>query len=128
MINFNSQEGIALFLTLIIISVLLTVGLGLNSILVTQLGILRGMEKSMAVFYAAETGMEKVLYMDKLCRQPGCGVECRDTDDCDEGLSEGNITENIGLVTYSVDFDGGAYNIESTGYYKKIRRSVSVTR
>ena len=133
MIN-NSQQGVSLFLALVMMSILLSIALGLNTILISQLRILRGVERSLIAFYAADTGIERVLYMDKLCREPGCGGlswVCKDTTNCDDGIKKsgpGGLTYNLGTASYTVEFKNGASEIKSTGLYKETKRTIKVTR
>jgi len=56
------KKGISLYLTLMILSLLLGISLGLSALLFGQLKIIRGIEESVIAFYAADTGIEKTLY------------------------------------------------------------------
>lgn len=67
----HSEKGISLYLTVLILTILLAISLGMSRILVSQMKIVGGMGNSVIAFYAADTGTEKVLYEDKLCR-PDC--------------------------------------------------------
>lgn len=60
--NNKGQEGVSIFLALVIMSVLLAVVLGLNTILIGQMKISREMGYSVNAFYAADTGIEVALY------------------------------------------------------------------
>ncbi len=132
MINNSQQKGISLFLALIIMSTLSSLAIGVNAILIGQLKMLRGMENSLIAFYAADTGIEEVLYMDGLCRQgPPCAFfawDCSDEIDCDDGIQADIITYNLGPASYSVEFDDGALNITSAGFYKKTKRALEAVR
>lgn len=57
----SSQKGVSLFLTIMILSVILSVVLGLTTILISQIRTVREMGNSTIAFYAANTGIEKVL-------------------------------------------------------------------
>ena len=119
----------SIFLALIMMSVLLAMGFGISSILISQIKTLKGMENSLKAFCAADTGIEKVLYRDKLCRKLGCVDEglwlC--TTGC-QGLEAGTVSESLGNADYTIEFDNGALNITSTGFYKETRRTIEVTR
>jgi len=57
----NKQKGVSLYIAIMIIAVLLAIVLGTGAILFGQLKIIRGMENSILAFYAADSGIEKVL-------------------------------------------------------------------
>lgn len=56
------QKGVSLLLALIILAIILAMVLGLSTILVSQIRIIRGMGYSVIAFYAADSGIEKTLY------------------------------------------------------------------
>ena len=58
---YSSQKGISLFLTIIVLSVVLGIVLGLSTILVGQMKTLKTMGDSVVAFYAADAGVEQVL-------------------------------------------------------------------
>lgn len=66
-INFKNKsgggKGISLYFGLIIMAIFLAVALGLTTILIGQMGIMKGMGDSVVAFYAADTGIEKILAM-----------------------------------------------------------------
>jgi len=57
----NKQKGLTLYISIIIMVILLSIVLGLGTILVNQLKIIKGIERSIVAFYAAETGIEATL-------------------------------------------------------------------
>jgi len=61
-IKLQKNRGISLYITLLIMTLLLTMGLGLSAILLDQIKITRGMSNSVIAFYAADTGVEEALY------------------------------------------------------------------
>lgn len=131
----NYQKGSSLYFSIIILSILLAIALGLGAILVGQSRVIKGMGDSVAAFYAADTGIEQVLYYDKLCRQTGCGsglpvgFQCKDETNCDEGLEQAiNVPGSVGSATYKTTFDDGAPTITSIGMYSGTRRAIRVDR
>lgn len=58
-----SQKGISLFLAIVILAVILAMVLGLGTILIGQLKMMRGMGNSVVALYAADTGVEEALKM-----------------------------------------------------------------
>ncbi len=61
LINKKAQQGISLFFALIALSILVSISLGLSSFLFRQIKLSREAEESIIAFYAADTGMERVL-------------------------------------------------------------------
>jgi hypothetical protein len=132
----GGQRGVSIYLALMVMIVLLAIGLGINTIIISQMKMITGMEDSVVALYAADSGVEEVLYNDKICRlQSGCaGWGCIDETDCDEGISGGSTpVTSIGNiqgadVKYQATFDPGALDIISVGMYKQTRRAIEVTR
>jgi len=112
------NKGASLYLTIVIMSVLLAIVLGLSTILVGQIKILRGMENSVIAFYAADSGIEMVL----LDRANPIGL-----DGCSGTLDNGaeyNITVE---ASGSGDCPSGInYCIKSTGSYKETSRAIEI--
>ena len=71
-------KGSTLYLSFLIMTVLLGVALGVSTLLVSQLGALRGIGYSVTALYAADTGIEKVLFIDTVITQ------CKDNNEDDE--------------------------------------------
>ncbi len=57
-----SEKGVSLYLSLVMMGILLSLALGLNSILLGQAKTTQEIGNSVFAFYAAETGIEKNLY------------------------------------------------------------------
>lgn len=68
----NPDKGVSIYLTLMIMFILLAVGLGISTILVSQMKMIKGMGDSVIAFYAADTGIERILYEALTCYQAGC--------------------------------------------------------
>ncbi len=58
----KSEKGVSLIITFFIMTIILSVVLGLSLILYSQLKIIKNIGNSVAAFYAADSGMEKTLY------------------------------------------------------------------
>lgn len=56
-----NNRGVSLYLSLLILSILLAIGLGLSTILIGQLRIIRAIEDSTIAFFSADTGIEREL-------------------------------------------------------------------
>ncbi len=130
----KNQRGVSIFFAVIILSVLLAIALGISALLVSQIRMLREMSDSVVSLYAADSGIERILYEDKMCRLPGCGSlswPCLDTVSCASGRAAGTITSalsNLSGASYQVNFNDGAIIISSQGIYRGVRRAIEVTR
>jgi len=116
----ESQKGLALYLSIIIMIILLSVVLGISAILLGQFKIIGNMEDSVVAFYAAETGIEYVLNSRSDLATFSNGCEKDQADPC-----------SIGDAKYYVDadLDCGAPNacIKSVGTYKNSVRALQVS-
>ena len=64
MIN-NKQKGVSLIITLFIMIIILSVVLSISTILYSELKVIRNIGNATVSFYAADSGIEKVLYYDR---------------------------------------------------------------
>ncbi len=103
------QRGISLVLTFLIMSIMLAIVLGVSSILSGQITVMANAGNSISALYAAETGLERALYISKKC--PTCNLNY-------EGSFDGR--------TYSIDakVKNGVLEISSRGDYKGTSRTV----
>jgi len=122
---------VSVFLAIIILSILLAIGLGLSTILVSQIRMIKEISDSISSFFAADTGAERILYEDKMCRLPGCGSLswiCLDIVNCDDGRSAGSVSGALGSASYLANTNDGAISISSQGIYRGTRRAVRIER
>ncbi|MBM3283919.1 hypothetical protein FJY90_06805 [Candidatus Gottesmanbacteria bacterium] len=56
------EKGVALFLAVLIMSVILAIGLGISGILIQQIKISENIGDSVVAFYAADAGIEQQIY------------------------------------------------------------------
>jgi len=63
MIN-NKQKGVSLIMTFFIMLIILTVVISISILLYSGIKVIRNMGNSVVSFYAADSGIEKVLYYD----------------------------------------------------------------
>ena len=136
MVNFKSNKGISLYLTLIFLSVLLAISLGLSVILVSQIKIIREMAESVVAFYAADAGVEYELYTES-----GPGASYSGFLDLDGNGQTGTNCDQD-LTTYPDDCcyqvkvlspgDEGCQAssscIRAIGFFRKTRRAIEVKR
>ena len=60
------KRGFSVYFAIIIMAFLLSIGVGINTILLSQLKTLRGVGDSVFAFGAADAGIERALYIDKI--------------------------------------------------------------
>lgn len=133
----GGQKGVSVYLALMIMILVLAISLGISTIVVNQMKMIRGMGDSVVAICAADTGIERVLFEDKLCRQSSCAVLgfCVNPAGCDAGRNrclESDpcvISGNVDSSRYEAYFDNGTPQIiQSTGIYKGARRTIEVKR
>lgn len=61
----NSQKGVTLIITFFIMTIILAVVLSISIVLYREIKIIRNIGNSVVSFYAADSGIEKVLYYDR---------------------------------------------------------------
>ena len=124
----QKEKGVVLYLAIVAMTIMLAMVLGLGSLFIGQLKILRGVGQSVIALYAAEAGVEKVLYDDK--QVPGSIVAtCHHANHthCPGALA------NTATYNVTVEVSGGgcaatAYCIESSGVFRNSVRKISVKR
>jgi len=140
--NIISQKGVAIYLAMVIMSVILLIGIGMSTIIIGQIKISTGIGNSVVALYAADTGIERALYEEKLCRQidcssyscgAECSAECICSADC-RGLNQGCIISSlVGNSSYNTNViyakeDGkDVVKITSAGEYKETKRAIETT-
>jgi hypothetical protein len=131
----EEQKGVSLIITLFIMIVILAVVLSVSTILYSEIKVIKNISNSVAAFYAADSGIEKVLYYDKkvipdeaergfcsMCSSGACTAEnnsdhSMDCLDCqltvlndDPTGCDPDICNNC-EISFNTDFDGRIYNI-----------------
>lgn len=78
----SKQEGITLLLVMILLSAILSISLGIFNVVIGEIKISGEIADSFIALYAADEGIERVLYMDrsahticKFAQGPGCFTE-----------------------------------------------------
>jgi hypothetical protein len=130
------QKGIAIYLVIMVLSIFLAIALGISTILVGQIKISREIKNSVVALYAADTGIENILYQEKLCRKQGCpvgsGSPCR--SGC-LGISDGTVfpgnLDNGAIYTATVEYIPGSppvmIHFTSVGEYKGTKRAIETS-
>jgi len=125
----NNSKGVSIYLSLMIMVILLAIGLGISAIVVSQMKMLTGMGDSVIAIYAADTGVERVLY----------AISINDLHP--------NYQDSVGEASYNATLVCGSsftecpsplikdpnclasyYCLKSIGTYKGTKRAIFVTR
>ena len=136
----TKERGVSLYIAFMIMTVLLGIALGANTLLLSQLGFLKGLGHSVFAFYATDAGVERALYLDNTaCIEE----EDEDHDEClnDEfdaiGASPPGSVSLSNQAAYQLIAEQGgmggcpsakSYCIKSIGIYQEARRAVRVAR
>jgi len=123
----NNQKGIAIYLAVLIMTCILAIALGISAIFVTQFKEIGKMGDSVTAFFAADSGIEKVLWEDGECwkKTPPCFSPCETT--C-AGLQSGSIFNYSFGTDYNYAVQSGLSSFSSVGAYKGIRRAIQISR
>ena len=112
------EKGLSLYLAFMIMSILLAIALGLSSIFLGQAKMVKTMGDSVVAFYAADTGIEKVLVG-------------RTTPNLAPGYYDGNLaneaTYQVFITPAGGDCLASNYCIKSIGIYKETSRAVEIS-
>jgi len=124
----NFEQGVSVFFACIVMLILLAIVLGITTILTSEIKMIKSIGFSVVALYAADTGMERVLYEDEFCRQqlPPCAWPCE--LDCSR-LSDGaSFSDTIGEASYTATASNSATTFQSIGFYKQTRRAIETNR
>src|SRR3989344_4839276 len=149
----NSESGISLVVTFLIMTVLLGIVLSLSTILLGQIKIIGNITNSIVATSYAQTGLERLLYLNKkqvpigasrglcnicnVCSLGNCS-NCKLVSRAYDGSNGCGTTCSNCTITYDTQLDDGSYTIEasvvgnnlhviSKGYYRDAARSIEVT-
>lgn len=110
--NFQSEEGISILLSVMILSVVLSIALGSSDIVIRQVQSMEGIGDSVVAFYAADHGVEEVMAMET-------PIPISETE-----LSNGATYEVTVVDSTDPGCDADNYCITSIGSYKKAKRAI----
>lgn len=135
------EKGASLYFSVLVVTLLLGIGIGIHSLFVIRIEELRGLGKSVIALYAADAGVEHVLYLDVQNCSRGKRrdrVSCLKTQVSQ--LSESQRTLPNGaqyqLIVLAPGEEtcvvGSSYCVRSFGIYqevtREVRRALEVTR
>lgn len=128
----KSERGAALYLAVMIMSLILGISFGINVLLVNQVKILRGIGFSVFAFGASDAGIEKIFYDDQkgvdILIQCPEGSDAPDPSKCTQTLSNG--------ATFTITVTKGGepgcpattYCAKSTGSFRGSVRAIRIAR
>ena len=124
-IKAKTEEGISLYLAVLVMVILLAVVLGLSTILFGQIRMIGGMEDSVIAFCAADTGIEYILFE---------GENASTSENYSDSLSNGatwigkvvNPGASEGGVECPADIDNFCIHVRGT--YNNSRRAIQISR
>jgi len=127
-INFNKESGIAFIMTLLIMTGLLALALGITSLLVRELKLSQEIANSVVAYSAADTGIERFMY--------GINKESKDLTTCcceDAGCDPGSTQDcytaslsNEASYVVCTKKTTPPIEIKSTGTFKGTNRTIQV--
>lgn len=118
--NKNFQKGSALYLAVVILSIALSITLGMGTILILQMRAIRDTFYSTNAYYVAETGIEQGIFLSNY----DCFMnnQCDPTKVGDDGKFEGEI--NGSKYSVKITKEGETILYKSIGDYKGAKRIV----
>ncbi|MDO8601414.1 MAG: hypothetical protein Q7R46_01885 [bacterium] len=117
MITKNHEKGVSIYLSLVIMGILLSLALGLNSILLGQINITQEVANSVVAFYAAETGIERELYTNSTTTITYSG-----------SLGDASYIVQVATTTAPGCPAPLSYCVTSVGTYKTTNRAIYLSR
>jgi len=130
----NSQKGVSLYFSFMVMVLLLSIALGLTTIFLTQTKIIRDIGYSVVAFYAADTGLEQELSEKNFLSKPAGSFYSNFLDlDNDGGGLQGTgncpndlIDSNDACYKVMIISSGSVYRVRSVGSYKGTQRAVEI--
>lgn len=122
----KNKKGVAVFLVVMLGAVILAVVLGLSALLVRQAVIVHQLSQSVLAFYAADTGIERLLYAT---RQEGYDVGTCTPTPCQTpypGTSDPAFTNGASYEDYVQDTTSST-ELRSIGIYRQVRRALEIS-
>ncbi len=114
----NRQKGVSLLITLLVMSALLSIAIGLSGLSIGEIQLARESPSSLVAFYAAESGVEWAMYQD------------RANGMASQSYSDYNFCLNPSVgICYSVTASGTSptRSIQSKGSFRNTVRSIEST-
>jgi len=113
----KNQKGVSLVITLFIMTIILGVVLSVSALLYSQLKVIRNIGNSVASFYTAESGIEKVLYYDKQVRKENgnCNPTCPTGYTCNSSTNKCVTARGLCAIVAESESKNCSTKIENPG-------------
>jgi Tfp pilus assembly protein PilV len=124
------QSGVSLYLAIIVMVILLAIVLGLTSILVGQMRMVREMGYSVIALSAADAGIEAILMDQASPTSTQAYIDCPSTAPCPPNccpLSNGAKYYLEVLESGSGGCTASNFCITSVGIYEGVRRAIEIS-
>jgi len=118
----QTQKGVSIYFSLMIMIILLAIVLGVSTILISQQKSIKGMGNSVIAFYAADTGVEKIIY--DAFQNIDIAAECPKNNPCQATLDNGATYTVFVLKNSDPNCAGSNYCIKSVGEYQETKRAI----
>lgn len=119
-IRYKNQKGVSIYLAIMISSIILAIALGISVILFSQKRITSEIGSSVTAFYAADTGIERILYdiREGLYDPTTCSsFPCPGpSDTLPNGAAYSTYTRSIGPI-----------KVQSVGSYQEVKRAIEIS-
>lgn len=130
----NSQKGVSLYFAVAVSALLMSIALGLTTILIGQIRVLKEMGDSVKALFAADSGMEKIMYLEKECAQAGCATAWPGI--CNASCSGFLNWQAATSVWFALDYTAtataastsGKTIFRATGVYRGAQRAIEAAR
>lgn len=137
----KKDQGISLYLSLVVMAILLTIVLGISVILIKQMRIISNMDKSVVALSAADAGVERVLrevnnpsaggLLSSYLGNLGNGSDYNINITACDGSNPGGVACNLSLctppaITLDPNCPSSHYCIRSLGNYRGSKRAIEV--
>ncbi len=115
----KNQRGVSLIITFFILTIILAVVLSVSILLYSQVKIIRNIGNSVVAFYAADSGIEKVLYYDRRQRPASgkrglCNIEntCPRPPPCEPGQDCWSAFQCLGVSQTPTDIENEGCDVD----------------
>ena len=126
----QNSKGISLLFVVLIMSVVLSIGLGVSGILIQQTRMMGEIGYSVISFYAADSGVERELYdlYKSPSPQPSHSGMCGDASFEVSGKCGAEVSAEDCPTNFEIDPECDALNycIKSIGSYQKTKRAIEI--
>lgn len=121
----RQKQGVTLLLVVILISTILSISVGIFTVVFGQLFISGEVADSFVAMYSSDHGIERTLYRDRLL---GTGIACSTSCIENSMTTYGGPLASGGCYIVSMTKIGGTVTFESTGQYRCLVNSTRVVK